>query len=84
MLGVDATRYSHHALLVDAFDLVSEAPRVRVGALLRRIAGKAVLKRFGASHHINVDLKGLLASRIKEQSRVPEEISSFVEQIAGS
>jgi len=83
MPGVGATRYSHHALLVDAFDLANEAPRVRVGALLRRVAGKAVLKRFGASHNINVDLKGLLASRIKEQSRVPEEISGFVEQVAG-
>jgi hypothetical protein len=84
MLGAGAALYSNHTLLVDAFDLVNEAPSVRVGALLRRVAGKAILKRFGASHHINVDLKGLLASRIKEQGRVPEEISGFVEQVAGS
>lgn len=75
-------QYFHHRQLVDAFDLVNAAPRARVGALLRRVAGKAVLKRYGARHHISIDLKGLLANRIKDKNRVPDEIASFVEQVA--
>ncbi|WP_295431255.1 hypothetical protein [uncultured Thiodictyon sp.] len=77
-----ATMYRKHLPLVDAFDLVGATPKDRVSRLLRRVAGKAVLKRFSASHHINVDLKGLLANRIKEQNRVPDEITRFVEEIA--
>lgn len=74
--------YSQHLPRVDAFDLAGAAPEDRVGGLLRRVAGKAVLKRFGAKHNISVDLKGLLANRIKEQNRVPDEITRFVEQVA--
>lgn len=76
--------YDKHTVLVDAFDLANEAPRVRASALLRRVAGKAILKRFGATNKISIDLKGLLANRIKEQQRVPDEITRFVEQVAGT
>ncbi len=76
--------YDKHTVLVDAFDLANEAPRIRVGALLRRVAGKAILMRFGATNKISIDLKGLLANRIKEQQRVPDEITRFVEQVAGT
>ena len=76
--------YTMHLSYVDAFDLPSATPAARTKALLRRIHGKALLDRFSAAHHINVELKGLLANRILGMARVPEEIAVFVDQIASS
>ncbi|MCB2263157.1 MAG: hypothetical protein LGR52_09505 [Candidatus Thiosymbion ectosymbiont of Robbea hypermnestra] len=74
--------YAKHVPLVEAFDKSGSPPGERVDALLRRVDGKGFLSRFGFIHNITVDLKGLLANRIKEQARIPSEIRDFVAKIA--
>jgi hypothetical protein len=77
--------YEHHFPLVTAFDSPGASAEKRLNALLRRVHGKALLERFfHASHKIKVDVKGLLANRIKEQSRIPTEIETFVDIVACS
>jgi hypothetical protein len=77
--------YDQHLPLVTAFDFPDAPAEERVNALLRRIHGKALLKRFfHASHKIQTDVRGLLANRIKEKSRVPVEIETFIDMVACS
>ncbi|MEA3548932.1 MAG: hypothetical protein U9R66_14900 [Thermodesulfobacteriota bacterium] len=77
--------YDKHLSLVSAFDLPEDALESQLNALLRRIHGKALLERFfHASHKIQVDTRGLLANRIKEKSRIPQEIKEFVEHVTTS
>lgn len=77
-----AADYAQQTAHVDAFDLPGETPRARVNALLRRVHGKALLARFAAMHSISIDLKGLLANRIREMALVPAELASFVDEVA--
>ncbi|MDP1651899.1 MAG: hypothetical protein Q8L56_04160 [Rhodocyclaceae bacterium] len=79
-----AAAYTMHLSHVDAFDLPGATPAARTRALLRRIHGKALLDRFSAAHSIKIDLKGLLANRIREMARVPAEVALFVDHIAAS
>lgn len=79
-----AADYAIHVSHVDAFDLPGQTSTARVNALLRRIHGKALLNRFSAAHGIRIDLKGLLANRIREMARVPAEVAIFVDDIAAS
>jgi hypothetical protein len=77
--------YNRELPLVEAFDSLGASAEVRLIALLRRIHGKALLERFfHVSHRIQTDVKGLLANRIKEKSRIPEEIEAFVNKVAFS
>ncbi|MEW6290584.1 MAG: hypothetical protein AB1545_12105 [Thermodesulfobacteriota bacterium] len=77
--------YENHLSLVAAFDSPGATAKERLNGLLRRVHGKALLKRFFHVHHkIQADVKGLLANRIKEKSRIPEEIEAFVDKVACS
>ncbi|MBI3095491.1 MAG: hypothetical protein HYY97_11520 [Rhodocyclales bacterium] len=76
--------YAMHVSHVDAFDLPGETSTNRVNALLRRVHGKALLDRFSFAHSIRIDLKGLLANRMREMERVPAEIAQFVGVIEAS
>ena len=77
--------YDRHLPLVTAFDHPGASAEERLNSLLRRVHGKALLERFfHASHKIQVDVKGLLVKRIKEQSRIPAEIETFVDMVACS
>lgn len=74
------TDYETHLRAVIAFDSANGTPvNERVKGLLRRIHGKALLQRFlNVSHKIQVDVKGLLANRIKEKACIPSEIDRFI------
>lgn len=75
--------YEYHLPRVAAFDSPGAPIEERLNALLRRIDGKALLQRFFLStRKIQVDVKGLLASRIREKSRIPAEIEIFIEHVA--
>ena len=78
--------YNTHLRSVAAFDSPDGIPaNERVIALLRRIHGKALLERFlHVSHKIQVDVKGLLANRIKEKACIPHEINNFIEYVVGN
>ena len=68
---------------IEAFDTPASPDEIRVNSLLRRVYGKAVLSRFQCLHKLqNYDLDGLLAKRIEEQGRIPEEISAFIQQVS--
>lgn len=83
--GSGQADYDHHLPLVTAFDSPRASAEERLIALLRRVHGKALLKRFFHVHHkIQADVKGLLANRIKEKSRIPAEIEAFVDKVAYS
>ena len=76
--------YKDHLPRVEAFDSPGAPVEERLNALLRRIDGKALLERFfHVARNIQVDVKGLLADRIKEKSRIPVEIDIFIEYITG-
>lgn len=79
-----ASDYAQQVSLVEAFDPVGAAPEDRIISMLRRIDGKALLQRFSAAHKIQVDLKGLLANRIKERARVPGELIALIREFAGT
>lgn len=82
--GADETYYSHLPL-VEAFDFPEAPVEVRLNSLLRRVHGKALLERFfHSSRQIQAGVKGLLANRIKEKSRIPPEIEVFVDAVAVS
>ncbi len=84
-VALDATEeYAQQVAKVDAFDAPGSPSGLRVDGLLRRVHGKALLMRFSCVHGINTDIKGLLANRIKEMSRIPLELVSFVEAVAAS
>ncbi|MFZ2632286.1 MAG: hypothetical protein WA017_17475 [Desulfosalsimonadaceae bacterium] len=77
--------YEDHLPRVVAFDSPGAPVEERLNALLRRIDGKALLERFfHVARNIQVDVKGLLADRIKEKSRIPAEIEIFIEHVAGT
>ena len=78
--------YDIHLKSVAEFDLSDGTPAdKRVKALLRRIHGKALLERFlHVSHNIQVDVRGLLANRIKEKACIPSEIDNFIEYVVGN
>jgi len=78
------TDYETQLKSVAAFDAPCGTPaNIRVNGLLRRIHGKALLERFlHVSHKIQVDVKGLLANRIKETACIPSEIDNFIEHVA--
>lgn len=76
--------YRRHIAKVDAFDVPGASPVHRVNGLLRRVHGKALILRFAKAHGIDADIKGLLANRIKEMARIPQELVSFVETVAAS
>lgn len=78
----EQSNYGQHVTKADAFDDTAASSEIRVNSMLRRIHGKAVLSRFQHLHKIQVDLDGLLAKRIEEQGRIPNEISAFVNQIS--
>lgn len=80
----EQSRYEQHISKVDAFDTPAASTEIRVTSLLRRVHGKAVLSRFQSLHKIQVDLDGLLAKRIEEQGRIPDEIAAFVNQVFNS
>jgi Na+-translocating ferredoxin:NAD+ oxidoreductase RNF subunit RnfB len=79
-----ATEYGLQLSKIDAFDIPNAEPPRRVSAMLRRVHGKAVLKRFASSHSIHADLKGLLANRIKEMALVPSELTAFVDSVCAA
>jgi hypothetical protein len=78
--------YETHLKSVAAFDSPDGKPaNERVKSLLRRVHGKALLERFlHASHKIQVDVKGLLANRIREKACIPSEIDNFIEYVGGN
>ena len=73
-------RYDFFLQCSDAFDIPGESNSARVGSLLRRVHGKAVLSRFESRHGVT-RLKGQLAARIKEGNRVPSELKDFVARV---
>lgn len=77
----EQSRYGQHTAKVDAFDTPAASTETRITSMLRRVHGKAVLSRFQSLHKIQVDLDGLLAKRIEEQGRIPDEITTFVNQV---
>lgn len=82
--NVGTAEYEQQLSAVDGFDLPEAAISERVKALLRRVHGKALLKRFGSSHGMQHDIRGHLASRIKEMALIPAEIASFVDAVASA
>jgi hypothetical protein len=74
--------YEQQLRFVEAFDLPEADAGTRVSALLRRIHGKALLKRYTHKERIQHDIKGQLANRIKEMSRIPSELEAFIAQVA--
>jgi Na+-translocating ferredoxin:NAD+ oxidoreductase RNF subunit RnfB len=79
-----AADYAQQVSHIDAFDLAGASPPQRVTALLRRVHGKALLKRFAYTNKIQADLKGPLANRIKEMGLVQVEVASFVDSVVMS
>ena len=76
--------YGLQVTKVDTFDDPAASKEIRVSAMLRRVHGKAVLSRFQYLHKPLPDLDGLLAKRIEEQGRIPDEIANFVTQVSNS
>lgn len=80
-LALVADEYEQQLRCVDAFDYPEADVGTRVNALLRRIHGKALLKRYTHKERIQHDIKGQLANRIKEMARIPVELEAFIAQV---